>query len=147
MTITTKIVSLCSIYPKHFPVLSSFLTYHWIVTRLTRRVPLVEQGQVTLQEHLGSHPVFSGARVTRSLVLCVSFVGCCSSLCTFSFGHCVVCPSSICAFLFSLWYLQTLFLIPFMLRCTRYNIMWSSLSVTDDRSVNFSGYSCVLHQS
>jgi len=28
--ITTKIMSLCSICPKHFPVLSSFLTYRWI---------------------------------------------------------------------------------------------------------------------
>ena len=117
------------------------------VTRLTRRVPLVEQEQLTLHEHLGSHPDFSEARVTRSLVLCVCFVGRCSSLCTFSFGHCVVCPSSICGFLFSLWYLQTLFFIPFMLRCTRYNIMWSSLSVTGDKSVNFSGYSDFLHQS
>jgi hypothetical protein len=28
----------------------------------------------TLPEHLSSPPVFSGARVTRSLVLCVCFV-------------------------------------------------------------------------
>ena len=34
---------------------------------LTRRVSLVEQ------EHLSSPPVFSGVRVTRSLVLCVCF--------------------------------------------------------------------------
>ena len=32
-------------------------------------------------------------RVTRSLVLCVCFVDRCLSFCTFSFGHCVVCPS------------------------------------------------------
>ena len=31
-------------------------------------------------------------------------------------------------------------------RCTRYNIMWSRLSVTYDRSVVFSGYSCFLNQ-
>jgi hypothetical protein len=31
--------------------------------------------------------------------------------------------------------------IPFMARCTRNNIMWSSSSVTRDRSVVFSGYS------
>ena len=30
---------------------------------------------------------------TRSLVLCVCFVDRCRSFCTFSFGHCVVCPS------------------------------------------------------
>jgi hypothetical protein len=35
---------------------------------------------------------------------------------------------------------------PFMVRCTRYNIMWWSLSVTCDRSVVFSGYSSFLHQ-
>jgi hypothetical protein len=30
--------------------------------------------------------------------------------------------------------------IPLMARCTRYNIMWSSLSVTCDRSVVFSSF-------
>jgi len=64
------------------------------VTRLTRWVPLVEQELLTLPEHLSSSPVFSGVRVTRSLVLCVSFVDRCLSFCTFSFGHCVVCSSS-----------------------------------------------------
>jgi hypothetical protein len=44
------------------------------VTRLTRGVPLVEQERLTLPEHLSSPPVFSGVRVTRSLVLCVCFV-------------------------------------------------------------------------
>ena len=44
------------------------------VTRLTRRVTLVDQ------EHL-----------TRSLVLCVCFVDRCVFFCTFSFGHCVIC--------------------------------------------------------
>jgi hypothetical protein len=34
-------------------------------------VPLVEQGLLTLPEHLCSLPDFSGVRVTRSLVLCV----------------------------------------------------------------------------
>ena len=43
-------------------------------------------------------PVISGVRVTRSLVLCVRFVDHCLSFCTFSFGHCVVCPSSIYGF-------------------------------------------------
>jgi len=41
------------------------------VTRLTRRVPLVEQELLTLPEHLSSPPVFTGVRVTRSLVLYV----------------------------------------------------------------------------
>jgi len=49
------------------------------VTRLTRRVPLVEQELLTLPENLSSPPVFSGVRVTRSLVLCVCFVDRCLS--------------------------------------------------------------------
>jgi hypothetical protein len=46
--------------------------------------------------------------VTRSLVLCVCFVDRCLSFCTFPFGHCVVCSSSIYGFWLPLWYLQTL---------------------------------------
>jgi hypothetical protein len=54
---------------------------------------LVEQELLTLPEYMSSPPVFSGVRVTRSLVLYVCFVDRCLSFCTFSFGHCVVCPS------------------------------------------------------
>jgi len=61
----------------------------------------------TLPEHLSSSPVFSGVRVTQSLVLCVCFVYRCLSFCTFCFGHCVVCSSSIYGFCLLLWYLQT----------------------------------------
>jgi hypothetical protein len=50
------------------------------VTRLTQRMPLVEQGLPTLPEHLSSFPVFSVVRVARSLVLCVMF---CRSLLAF----------------------------------------------------------------
>ena len=63
------------------------------VTRLTRRVPLVEQELLSLPNHLSSPPDFSGVRVTRSLVLCVCFVDRCLPFCTFSFDHCVVCSS------------------------------------------------------
>jgi hypothetical protein len=38
------------------------------------RVSLVEQKLITLAEHPSSPPVFSGVRVTRSLILCVLFV-------------------------------------------------------------------------
>ena len=75
--------------------------------RLTRRVSLVEKELLTLPEHLSSSPpVFGGIRVTQSLVLYVCFVDRCLSFCTFSFGHCVVCSSSIYGFflsLYSLW--------------------------------------------
>jgi hypothetical protein len=61
------------------------------VTRLTRQVPLVEQELLTLPECLSSPPVFSGVRVTQSLVLCVCFVDRCLSfyfwlLCCLSFS-------------------------------------------------------------
>ena len=70
---------------------------------------LVEQELFTLPGHLYSPPVLSGVRVTRSLVLCVHvFVDRCLSLCPFSFGHCVVCSSSIYGLWLPLWCLQTL---------------------------------------
>ena len=65
------------------------------MTRLARRVPLVEQELFTLPEYLSSPPVFCGVRVTRSLVLYVCFVDRCLSFCTFPFDHCVVSSSSI----------------------------------------------------
>ena len=43
----------------------------------------------------------------RSLVIYVCFVDRCLSFCTFSFGHCVVCSSSMYGFWLPLWYLQT----------------------------------------
>jgi hypothetical protein len=62
------------------------MTYdRYFLIRLTRRVPLVEQELLTLQEHLSSPPDFSGVHVFRSF-LCVCFVDRCLSFCTFSFG-------------------------------------------------------------
>ena len=58
------------------------------VAGITRWVPLVELEQPTLPEHLSSPSVFSGVRVTRSLVLYVCFVDRCLFFYTFSFGHC-----------------------------------------------------------
>ena len=43
------------------------------VTRLTQRVPLWGQEQLTFLEHRSSLQVFCGVHVTRSLVLCVMF--------------------------------------------------------------------------
>ena len=78
------------------------------VTRLTRWISLVEEELLTLPERLSSPQIFRGVRVTRSLVLCVSFVHISLSFCSFSFGHCVVCSSSIYEFGLPFWYLQTL---------------------------------------
>ena len=55
----------------------------------------MEQELLTLPEHMSSPPVFSGVRVTQSLVLYVCFVDRCLSFCTFFVCHCVVCSSSI----------------------------------------------------
>ena len=72
----------------------------------------MEQELLTLPEPLGSPPVFSGVRVTRSLVLYVCLFVCrCLSFCTLSFDHCVVCSSSIYGLCLPLWYLQTLHVI------------------------------------
>jgi hypothetical protein len=83
----------------------------WLYVIRCRRwswVSLVEQKLLTLPEHLSLPPVLSGFRVARSLVLYVCFVDHCLSFCTFPFGHCVVCSSSIYGFWLPLWYLQTL---------------------------------------
>ena len=94
---------------------------HWrlipgFVTRLTRRVPLVEQELLILPEHLSTSPVFSGVRVTRSLVLYVFFVDRCLSFCTFSFGHCVVRSSSIYGFWFGIFKLYLVWRMITLLR-------------------------------
>ena len=97
--------------------ISRYFPHSWLitgfVTRLTRRVSLVEQELFTRPEHQSSPPVFSGVRVTRSLVLCDWFVDRWLSFRSFSFGHCVVCSSSIYGFWLPLWYLQTLLALYF----------------------------------
>ena len=79
-----------------------------IITRLTRRVPLLYQELLTLREHLSSPPLCSGVPVTLSLILYVCFVDRCLSFCAFSFGHCLVCPS---IYGLPFWYLQTLLIV------------------------------------
>ena len=72
-------------------------------------MPLVEQELLTLPEHLISPSVFSGVRVTRSLVLCVCFVDRCLSFCTFV--HLAIALSVLPRYTDSdylPWYLQTL---------------------------------------
>jgi hypothetical protein len=81
------------------------------------RVPLVEQGLFTLPKYLSSPPVFQWNSCC-SLVFCIVV---CISLCSFSFGHCIVCPSSIYSFWLPLWYLQTFHRIKFVSK----NISWS----------------------
>jgi hypothetical protein len=76
---------------KHFRILSRLWLITGFVTRLTRRISLVEQELLTLPEPLSSPHVFSGVRVTRSLVLCVCvvdrylYIFCWPLLCLFFF--------------------------------------------------------------
>jgi hypothetical protein len=76
---------------------------------LNTKLKIEQQKLHTLPEHLSSPSFFSGVRVTRSLVLCVCFVDRCLSFCTFSFGNCVVCSSSIygCNYPFDIFKLST----------------------------------------
>ena len=103
----------CHKWPRYVPfvvIIPRSLPHSWLfngfVTRVMRRVSLVEQELHTFQEHLNSLPVFSGVRVIRSLVLCVIF--CRSLFVLFSFRHCIVCPSSIYGFWLPVWYLQAI---------------------------------------
>ena len=98
---------ICSTCRNHFPVLSSFMTYFRVCNWINTTGTTSGAGTAYLPEHLSSPPVFSGVRVSWSLVLCVSFVEHCFSFSTFSFGHCFLC-SSIYGFWLPLWYLQTL---------------------------------------
>jgi hypothetical protein len=112
MTWLTVMEYLCHKYAPLVVSTSRSFPRSWLitgfVTRLTRRMSLVEKELLTLLEHMSSPSVFSGVRVTRSLVLYVCFVDRCLFFCSFSFGHCVVCSSSIYGFWLPLWYLQTL---------------------------------------
>jgi hypothetical protein len=102
---------LCSTCRKRFRSFPHSWLITGFVTRLTRRVPLVEQELFTLPEHLSSPPVFSGVRITRSLVLCVFFVDRCLSFCTFSFGHCVLFHLAIVYFFIVFFDVRRLFYI------------------------------------
>ena len=54
----------------------SFLNHDFtgFLSRLTKRVPLMQQELITLPEFTPSPPGFRGVRATRSLVSCVCFV-------------------------------------------------------------------------
>ena len=66
-----------------------------LVTKVTRRVSLVEHDLLTIPEHPSSPRDFSGIHFAQFLVFCIAL---CRSL--FVVGHCVVCPSSIYGFWF-----------------------------------------------
>ena len=84
--------------PRHFyDVVTSF----WCKSKVTRRVPLVVQELFNLPEHMSSPPVFSGVRVTGSLVSSVKF--CRSLVVLLFFLFWPLC----CLIIFDLWILIT----------------------------------------
>ena len=71
----------------HFVDIGGIVNHHCSNTLFT----IVEQELLTLLEYLSSIMVFSKVCVAQSLVLSII-------VCLFSFGYCVVCPSSIYGF-------------------------------------------------
>jgi hypothetical protein len=90
-----------------------------------------------------SPPVLSEVRVIRSLVLCVCFVNRCLSFCPFSFGHCIVCPSSIYRFWLPLWYLQTLLILIYIYICTIL-MQWPSVLKLGDNCILFENFTASI---
>ena len=85
-----KLPLICSSCRKHFPVLSSFMTDHWVCNQINTTG--ATRGAETAYPS-GAFEFTSGFQwvcVTRSLVLCVCFLDRCLSFCTFSFGNCVL---------------------------------------------------------
>ena len=88
--------------------LSGHVLIHWFVTRVTRRVLLMDQEQLTLPEYRSSSSVFGGIHVAQYLVVYAVFCRPFFVLFVlFSFDHCIVCTSSIFRFRFHLWYHPT----------------------------------------
>jgi len=92
----------------------------------------VEQEVLSLSEYLSSHPMCIGVRVARSLVFYVMFCRPLFISCSFSFGHCIVCPSDypfgvfklfldksyvLFLFFFLLWFCSVLFCFVGLLFC------------------------------
>jgi hypothetical protein len=93
---------ICSTCRKHFPVLSSFMTYPRDCNYINTTSATSGAGTANPSGAPEFTPVLSGVRVTRSLVLCM------------------FCRSFFV--LLSLWYLQTLLLPAVMFR----NTMWTN---------------------
>ena len=85
---------------------------------------LLKQKLHTLPEHMSSPSVFSGVRVTRSLVLYVCFVDRCLSFSTSSFGRCVLLrftDSDYSFGIFKLFFIQSYLKSYFLYRYLKYS--------------------------
>jgi hypothetical protein len=60
-------------FGNHNPVLSSFVTYHWVFKKSAAVVVTCGAGTTNTPEHLSSSPVFDGVCVAQYLVFCVVF--------------------------------------------------------------------------
>ena len=78
----------------------------WLRPKKRRKIPVFFAN--ILLETIGLVPRKSVFFYSIYIVLYVCFVDRCLSFCIVSFGHCVVCSSSIYGFWLPLWYLQTL---------------------------------------
>ena len=135
---------ICSTCRKHFSVLSSSMTYNQVCNWSNTTGATSGAATDCPTGAPGATPVYSGVRVTRSLVLCVLF---CRSLfvllysffwplCffffSFFFGRCVFRLSSICQLWLLLWYLQTLLgdRLVWVVRESNYLTHWATLVLT-----------------
>ena len=78
---------------------------------LSNQEEIFIKGIIPTQSNYYVNPQIKNNSVMKSfnlIYLYVCFVDRCLSFCTFSFGHCVVCSSSIYGFWLPLWYVQTL---------------------------------------
>ena len=80
---------------RHFPVIFSFMTYQRVCNYSNTMGATSETGTAYPSGAPEFTTGFHWVRVTWLLVLCMCFVDRCLSFCTFSFGNCVVCSSSI----------------------------------------------------
>lgn len=71
-SISTSEMTSCSICHNPNPVHYSLVT--WFITRVRRRMPLVEREQLIHPDHLSSYPIVRGVRFAQSLVFLVFIV-------------------------------------------------------------------------
>ena len=112
-----KLPQICSPCRKHFPVLSSFMTYH----QMSNQMNTTDATGIAYSS--GALPFLRGVRVARSLVLCICFVDRCLSFSPFSFNHCVVCPSLLDIVLYVLLFLTIVLSVLLLLTIVLYVLL------------------------
>ena len=93
---------------QHDPLRWQTSNYNTRTIRHPPKLTLVERNCLPFWRTEVHPQVLVGFVLLTPLVVCVCFEDRCLSFCPFSFGHCVVCPSSIYGFWLPIWYIQTL---------------------------------------